>query len=309
MRIALVFPGQGSQSVDMLTEFSRYGDSINIRLAEANEILGFDLLKIVSEGPEDLLNQTEITQPAILAVSVGLYDLLQSLINIQPVLMAGHSLGEFSALTSAGALEFTDAVSLVYDRGRLMQGAVPRGEGKMMAVLGLDDVIVENICAEVSGIVTPANFNSPGQVVVAGEEQAVAFVAELCKEKGARRVIPLDVSVPSHCPLMEGITEQFRERLERIEISTPTVPIVQNATAEATTDPDFIRQNLVAQLSHPVRWHHCVMTMINAEISSVLECGPGRVLTGLTRRIDRTTLASALSDPKEFEELTKSSYE
>lgn len=309
MRIALVFPGQGSQSVGMLTEFSRYGDSINIRLAEANEILGFDLLKIVSEGPEDLLNQTEITQPAILAVSVGLYDLLQSVINIQPVLMAGHSLGEFSALTSTGALEFTDAVSLVYDRGRLMQGAVPRGEGKMMAVLGLDDVIVENICAEVSGIVTPANFNSPGQVVVAGEEQAVAFVAELCKEKGARRVIPLDVSVPSHCPLMEGITEQFRERLERIEISTPTVPIVQNATAEATTDPDFIRQNLVAQLSHPVRWHHCVMTMINAEISSVLECGPGRVLTGLTRRIDRTTLASALSDPKEFEELTKSSYE
>lgn len=309
MRIALVFPGQGSQSVGMLTEFSRYGDSINIRLAEANEILGFDLLKIVSEGPEDLLNQTEITQPAILAVSVGLYDLLQSLINIQPVLMAGHSLGEFSALTSTGALEFTDAVSLVYDRGRLMQGAVPRGEGKMMAVLGLDDVIVENICAEVSGIVTPANFNSPGQVVVAGEEQAVAIVAELCKENGARRVIPLDVSVPSHCPLMEGITEQFRERLERIEISTPTVPIVQNATAEATTDPDFIRQNLVAQLSHPVRWHHCVMTMINSEISSVLECGPGRVLTGLTRRIDRTTLASALSDPKEFEELTKSSYE
>lgn len=309
MRIALVFPGQGSQSVGMLTEFSRYGDSINIRLAEANEILGFDLLKIVSEGPEDLLNQTEITQPAILAVSVGLYDLLQSLINIQPVLMAGHSLGEFSALTSTGALEFTDAVSLVYDRGRLMQGAVPRGEGKMMAVLGLDDVIVENICAEVSGIVTPANFNSPGQVVVAGKEQAVAIVAELCKEKGARRVIPLDVSVPSHCPLMEGITDQFRERLERIEISTPTVPIVQNATAEATTDPDFIRQNLVAQLSHPVRWHHCVMTMINSEISSVLECGPGRVLTGLTRRIDRTTLASALSDPKEFEELTKSSYE
>lgn len=309
MRIALVFPGQGSQSVGMLNEFSRYGDSINIRLAEANEILGFDLLKIVSEGPEDLLNQTEITQPAILAVSVGLYDLLQSLINIQPVLMAGHSLGEFSALTSTGALEFTDAVSLVYDRGRLMQGAVPRGEGKMMAVLGLDDVIVENICAEVSGIVTPANFNSPGQVVVAGEEQAVAIVAELCKEKGARRVIPLDVSVPSHCPLMEGITDQFRERLERIEISTPTVPIVQNATAEATTDPDFIRQNLVAQLSHPVRWHHCVMTMINSEISSVLECGPGRVLTGLTRRIDRTTLASALSDPKEFEELTKSSYE
>lgn len=309
MRIALVFPGQGSQSVGMLTEFSRYGDSINIRLAEANEILGFDLLKMVSEGPEDLLNQTEITQPAILAVSVGLYDLLQSLINIQPVLMAGHSLGEFSALTSTGALEFTDAVSLVYDRGRLMQGAVPRGEGKMMAVLGLDDVIVENICAEVSGIVTPANFNSPGQVVVAGEEQAVAIVAELCKENGARRVIPLDVSVPSHCPLMEGITEQFRERLERIEISPPTVPIVQNATAEATTDPDFIRQNLVAQLSHPVRWHHCVMTMINSEISSVLECGPGRVLTGLTRRIDRTTLASALSDPKEFEELTKSSYE
>lgn len=309
MTIALVFPGQGSQSVGMLTEFSSCGDFINNRLAEATEILGFDLLKIVSEGPDSLLNQTEITQPAILAVSVGLYDLLQSVANIQPVLMAGHSLGEFSALTSAGALEFTDAVSLVYDRGRLMQGAVPRGEGKMMAVLGLDDVTVENICAEVSGIVTPANFNSPGQVVVAGEEQAVDLVAELCKEKGARRVLPLDVSVPSHCPLMEGITEQFRERLEQLEIRPPTVPIVQNATAQATTDPAFIRQNLVAQLAHPVRWHHCVITMINSKISNILECGPGRVLTGLMRRIDRAIPASALSDPKEFAKLTKSSHE
>lgn len=309
MTIALVFPGQGSQSVGMLTEFSSCGDSINNRLAEATEILGFDLLKIVSEGPDSLLNQTEITQPAILAVSVGLYDLLQSVANIQPVLMAGHSLGEFSALTSAGALEFTDAVSLVYDRGRLMQGAVPRGEGKMMAVLGLDDVTVENICAEVSGIVTPANFNSPGQVVVAGEEQAVDLVAELCKEKGARRVLPLDVSVPSHCPLMEGITEQFRERLEQLEIRPATVPIVQNATAQPTTDPALIRQNLVAQLAHPVRWHHCVMTMINSKISNILECGPGRVLTGLMRRIDRAIPASALSDPKEFAKLTKSSHE
>ncbi|MXX95320.1 MAG: ACP S-malonyltransferase [Gammaproteobacteria bacterium] len=309
MRIAFVFPGQGSQSVSMLADYSRYGNSIKNRLSEADEILGFDLSKIVSEGPEDLLNQTEITQPAILAVSVGLYDLWQSFVSIQPVLMAGHSLGEFSALTCAGALEFTDAVSLVYDRGRLMQGAVPRGEGKMMAVLGLDDVIVENICAEASGIVTPANFNSPGQVVVAGEEQAVELVAERCKEKGARRVLPLDVSVPSHCPLMKGITEKFQERLYRIEIRTPTVPIVQNATAKPTTDPDVIRHNLVAQLSCPVRWHHCVMTMINIEISRVLECGPGKVLTGLMRRIDRATLASSLSDPKEFENLTQSSYE
>ena len=309
MRIAFVFPGQGSQSVSMLADYSRYGNSIKSRLAEANEILGFDLSKIVFEGPEDLLNQTEITQPAILAVSVGLYDLVQSFVSIQPVLTAGHSLGEFSALTCAGALEFTDAVSLVYDRGRLMQDAVPRGEGKMMAVLGLDDAIVENICAEVSGIVTPANFNSPGQVVVAGDEQAVELVGERCKEKGARRVLPLDVSVPSHCPLMEGMTERFRELLNRIEIRTPAVPIVQNATAKPTTDPDIIRQNLVAQLSCPVRWHHCVMTMINTEISSVLECGPGRVLTGLMRRIDHTTLASALSDPKEFENLSQSSYE
>ena len=301
MSVAFVFPGQGAQAVGMLSNMGQYGSTIQDRLAAASQIIGIDLSSIVLAGPESKLNQTEITQPAILSVSVGLYELFQEFRGSSPVVMAGHSLGEFSALTAAGAIEFESAISLVYERGRLMQQAVPVGQGQMLAVLGLDDAVIEDICRAVNGVVAPANFNSPGQIVVAGEVEAIKQVAIRCQENGARRVVPIDVSVPSHCPLMESITGQFRALLENVEIHPPIVPIVQNVSAEPTSDAEDIRQNLIAQLSNSVRWHQSVVNMIQSGVTHFIECGPGKVLTGLLRRIDRSVLGSALSNPKDFE--------
>lgn len=296
MAIAFVFPGQGSQSVGMLAELASEGAQINDRLRQASEIIDEDLVELVSNGPPARLNQTEITQPAILASSIGLFDLFLERGGEAPTCMAGHSVGEYSALVAAGALGFEDGVRIVRERGRLMQLAVPMGQGSMSAVLGLDDERVGEICEETQGTVAPANFNAPGQVVIAGQTESVAAAGEACKTAGARRVLPLDVSVPSHCSLMEPAAVGLAGLLETIAIKRPTVPVYQNVDGSPATDPAQIRENLIAQVKVPVLWTHCILTMIQDGATDFYECGPGKVLAGLMRRIDRSASVVALSD-------------
>ena len=287
MKLGFLFPGQGAQHLGMAEDVAAANDVVAERYAEAADALGFDLRRIVRDGPLDELNRTQITQPAMLVVSVALHDAWVSLGGPRPAMVAGHSLGEYSALTVAGALDFAAAVRLVYERGKQMQLATPPGEGAMTAIIGLDDDGVAECCAATDGVVTPANFNSPGQVVIAGAAAAVEAAASACLEAGARRAVPLDVSVPSHCALMAPASERLAELLDEVELRAPTVPVVQNADAAATTDPAAIRGNLLRQLVSPVRWSASMTTMASAGLEVFVECGAGNVLGGLARRIDR----------------------
>jgi len=297
MNIATIFPGQGSQSVGMLAEASERSPIVRERFAEASDALSFDLWQLTQQGPVEVLGQTENTQPALLTASVALWDALQALRDVPLTVqaMAGHSLGEYSALVCAGAISFVDGVGLVRKRGELMQQAVPSGQGGMAAILGLDDSKVRACCAAVAGVVTAANYNAPGQIVIAGEKSAVAAAIHACKDAGAKRAVALDVSGPFHSPLMAPAAEEFSEVLNAIQVHMPEITVVQNVEARPATDEHDIRANLVAQLSAPVRWTETIERLISDGAEQFIEAGPGSVLSGLVKRIARGTPALALS--------------
>ncbi|MEJ2453599.1 MAG: ACP S-malonyltransferase [Candidatus Thiodiazotropha sp.] len=296
---SIVFPGQGSQAVGMLGELAEAYPSVIETFAEATAALGYDLWQLVQNGPADELNQTAKTQPAMLAAGVAVWRVWQSQGGATPKMMAGHSLGEYTALVCAGAMNFTDAIGLVADRGRFMQEAVPAGSGGMAAILGLDDDQVRVVCSDAAQgeVVEAVNFNSPGQVVIAGTKAAVDRACELAKNAGAKRALPLPVSVPSHCALMRPAAERLSERLAEIAINSPRIPVLHNVNVETADDADAIRQMLSAQLYSPVRWVETVQRMAAEGIDSLYEAGPGKVLAGLTKRIDRNLKGIGVFDP------------
>ena len=289
MSFAFVFPGQGSQSLGMLADLASADPLVRSTFAEASAVLGYDLWKLASEGPEEALNQTERTQPAMLAAGVATWRIWRSRGGGLPLLVSGHSLGEFTALVCAEALEFAPAIDLVRFRGQIMQEAVPAGTGAMAAILGLDDADIEAACREAAqgSIVEPANFNSPGQVVIAGEAAAVQRAIELAKARGAKRAVPLPVSVPSHTSLMQAAAARLAERLRALTVRTPHVRYLSAVDAAEHAAPDEIRALLVRQLSSPVRWSQTLQAIAASGVSQVIECGPGKVLTGLNRRIEK----------------------
>ncbi|MGC0871092.1 UNVERIFIED_ORG: [acyl-carrier-protein] S-malonyltransferase [Pantoea agglomerans] len=297
-QFAFVFPGQGSQTVGMLTELAATYPLVEETFREASDALGYDLWQLVSQGPAEELNKTWQTQPALLAASVAIYRVWQQQGGEQPALMAGHSLGEYSALVCAGVLNFADAVKLVELRGKLMQEAVPEGTGAMQAIIGLDDAAIRKACEESAQgqVVSPVNFNSPGQVVIAGNKEAVERAGAACKAAGAKRALPLPVSVPSHCALMKPAADKLAVALESITFNTPAVPVINNVDVKAETDAAAIRHALVRQLYSPVRWTESVEAMVAQGVTQLLEMGPGKVLTGLTKRIVDSLTAAAVND-------------
>ncbi|HET7663792.1 MAG TPA: ACP S-malonyltransferase [Rhodanobacteraceae bacterium] len=298
-QLAFIFPGQGSQSVGMLTELAAQYPTVEQTFAEASAGAGVDLWKIASAGPEDVLNSTENTQPALLAASVAVWRVWEERGGPRPARLAGHSLGEYSALVCAGALSLHDGAALVAERGRLMQAAVPPGVGAMAAVLGGDDEAVAEVCREAAGdeVVAPANFNSPGQVVIAGHAGAVDRALEKLAEQGIKKTVKLAVSVPSHTALMRDAAEQLAARMQSIDWHMPSLPVVQNADAKAFDNLDDIRDALKRQLFMPVRWTDCVRALAASGITRLAECGPGKVLTGLGKRIDRSLEGRAIGVP------------
>lgn len=295
---AFLFPGQGSQSLGMLQELAAEAGEVRETFSEASGALGYDLWKVCQQGPEEKLNRTELTQPAMLAAGIATWRTWQAQGGGLPEVFAGHSLGEYTALVAAGALNFQDAVSIVAERGRLMQAATPEGIGAMAAVLGLEDDTLESICNEYDGegIVSCANFNAPGQVVIAGNKPAVAAVCEMATEAGARRAIVLPVSVPSHCLLMQPAAGKLREHLDGVDLLQTELPVIQNADVKSHLNPDDIRDALARQLWQPVRWTATIQSLIANRVARFVECGPGRVLAGLNRRISRESENIALTD-------------
>lgn len=300
MAFAFVFPGQGSQSVGMLSVLAAEEPLVQATFAEASAVLGYDLWQLAQAGPESDQGATERTQPLMLAAGVAIWRVWRKHGGALPACMAGHSLGEYSALVCADALDFPAAIDLVRFRGQAMQNAVPAGQGAMAAVLGLDDADVENACREAgaTGVVEAANYNSPAQVVIAGQKHAVDAAIELVKAKGAKRALMLPVSVPSHTSLMKPAALQLTERLKGLSISTPSVPVYTVGT-KIHADADGIRRALVEQLIGPVRWTDTVQAMLGRGVKAVVECGPGKVLTGLNRRIERNKDIAmlAIEDP------------
>jgi len=305
---AYVFPGQGSQSVGMMNAWEEHQSSVIEVFNEASDALGYDLWALVSKGPEARLNETEVTQPAMLCAGVASWRVASQQADMpQAVMMAGHSLGEYSALVCAGSLELTSAVKLVAHRGQLMQSAVAAGEGAMAAIIGLADEDVLKACAAIdSGVVEAVNFNAPGQVVIAGETAAVEAAMAQAKDLGAKRALPLPVSVPSHCSLMKGAARQLAEELETLTIKMPGIPIVHNQSAAVATSIDEIRERLQLQLYQPVKWVASVEQMHAGGVTTLVECGPGKVLTGLVRRIDKSLQAFAVFDADSLENMQQS---
>lgn len=299
--LAFVFPGQGSQQLGMLSDLAEKYDIIKATFDEASQVLGYDLWDLVQNDAESL-NQTDKTQPALLTSSVALWRLWEQQGGDKPAYVAGHSLGEYSALVCAGVIEFADAVELVKLRGEFMQQAVPAGAGAMAAIIGLSDEQVVAACEAVSeGVVSAVNFNSPGQVVIAGETAAVEVAMANAKEAGAKRALPLPVSVPSHCKLMVPAGEKLAERLNAIEFKEPAIKLVQNVTAQAVSDAAQIKSNLVSQLSEPVLWTQSIALLNELGVEKTVECGPGKVLTGLNKRIVKGLDAVAIGDVAGFE--------
>lgn len=297
-KIAVVFPGQGSQTLGMLADLAAAHPVVEETFAEASSVLGYDLWQLVQEGPAEELNKTWQTQPALLAASVAIWRVWQQQKGTQPVLMAGHSLGEYSALVCAGVLDFKQAISLVELRGKLMQEAVPAGTGAMYAIIGLDNDAIAQACEESAQgqVVSPVNFNSPGQVVIAGNKEAVERAGAACKAAGAKRALPLPVSVPSHCALMKPAADKMAVALENITFSAPQFSVVNNVDVKVESSPEAIRSALVRQLYSPVRWTESVEFMAAQGVEQLLEVGPGKVLTGLTKRIVDTLTAAAVND-------------
>ncbi|TLS77016.1 ACP S-malonyltransferase [Photobacterium damselae] len=297
-KFAIVFPGQGSQAVGMLAELAEQFPIVQATFAEASEVLGYDLWALVQNGPAEALNQTHRTQPALLTASVAIWRVWQEKGGEQPTVLAGHSLGEYSALVCAGVIDFKEAVKLVELRGQLMQEAVPAGVGAMSAIIGLDNDAIAKACADAAEdqVCSPVNFNSPGQVVIAGNKEAVDRANALCKEAGAKRALLLPVSVPSHCELMKPAADKLAVALENMTFNTPAIPVINNADVATETDPAAIKLALVKQLYGPVRWTESVERMAAEGIEELLEMGPGKVLTGLTKRINRSLGGSAVND-------------
>jgi [acyl-carrier-protein] S-malonyltransferase len=307
MSLAFVFPGQGSQSIGMMSALARVSPLIESTFAEASAVLGYDLWRRCQEGPVEALNSTECTQPAMLTAGFATMRLWRERGGPPPVLMAGHSLGEFTALVAAGALDFATAVELVRYRGELMQTAVPPGQGAMAAILGLEDIDIEEACEQASQggeVVEAVNFNAPGQVVIAGTAAAVARAVEIATAKGARRALPLPISVPAHSSLMQPAAEQLRVRLEATEFTPAAGVAVYGVDVKTHDTAQGIRAGLVKQLYTPVYWAATVRTMISAGATHIVECGPGKVLTGLNRRVDknRDLKMMALEDPQSLDD-------
>ena len=297
MKYSIVFPGQGSQSLGMLSDLNSNFSVVSEVFQEASDSISVDLWQILNEDQE-ALNLTENTQPVMLAAGYATFKVLSEETNLSPISMAGHSLGEYTALVASNAMRFFDAVQLVRKRGELMQAAVPTGTGSMAAILGLEDSIIIEICKKASekGVVEAVNFNSPGQVVIAGDKDAVAHACDLMKEAGAKRSLVLPVSVPSHCSLMKEAAIKFKTNVEAIDFKTGSVKVIHNVDADYADDIENIKSKLVEQLHMPVLWTDSVNKMKESGVEKLIELGPGKVLAGLTRRIDKSLSASAIID-------------
>jgi len=297
MKYSIVFPGQGSQSLGMLSDLNSNFSVVSEIFQEASDSISVDLWKILNEDQE-ALNQTENTQPVMLAAGYATYKVLSKETNLSPISMAGHSLGEYTALVVSNSMSFFDAIQLVRKRGELMQAAVPSGTGSMAAILGLEDSIIIEICKKASekGVVEAVNFNSPGQVVIAGEKNAVAHACELMKEDGAKRALILPVSVPSHCSLMKQAASEFKNSIDSVDFKMSDVKVIHNVDANYASDINEIKSKLVEQLHMPVLWTSSVNKMKDSGVDKLIEVGPGKVLAGLTRRIDKSLSASAIID-------------
>lgn len=302
-QLAFVFPGQGSQSLGMLAELSELHPVIRETFAEASEGAGVDLWALSRQGPEEMLNRTEYTQPALLAAGVAVWRAWQQAGGALPAQLAGHSLGEYSALVAAGALSLKDGAHLVRIRGQLMQDAAPAGTGAMAAVIGADDALVADVCAAASGtqVVVPANYNSPGQIVIGGDAGAVDQALAMLAERGVRKAVKLAVSVPSHTPLMREAANRLAETMAGLHWALPAIPVVQNVDAAVADEVDAIRDALVRQLYLPVQWTRCVEALAARGATRIGECGPGKVLAGLAKRIDKSLDARALGSLPDFE--------
>ena len=298
MSLVFMFPGQGSQAVGMMSDLLATSEQANQVFEEASKAIDIDLKSLALEGPEERINQTEITQPLILTASIAVWREWCAQTDVRPQYMCGHSLGEYTALAAAGSIELADAVRLVHLRGKLMQSAVPLGQGAMAALLGLEDDAVEKVCSEAQalGVVSAANFNSPGQVVIAGANAALEKAIELAKEAGARRAAMLPVSVPCHCALLEPAGQELAEAIGAIEMREPSVPIVQNFTASIPADLEELKYNLLQHLHQPVRWADSIRYLSGKGANYFVECGPGKVLAGLNKRIDKSVVSDAMSD-------------
>ncbi|MDR7089204.1 ACP S-malonyltransferase [Cellvibrio fibrivorans] len=301
--LAFVFPGQGSQKIGMLAELAAEFSIVEKTFSEASSVLGYDLWTLVQTGAQDEINLTERTQPLLLTASVAVWRAWQEKNGSQPALMAGHSLGEWSALVCAGVVEFKDAVKLVQQRGKFMQEAVPAGQGAMAAIIGLDDALILEACkkAEQGEVVAAVNFNSPGQVVIAGSASAVERASALCKEAGAKRALPLPVSAPFHTELMRPAAERLAEQIIATVFSVPKTPVVHNVTAETEVNPEKIKALMIEQIYSPVRWVECVNAMSEKGITATLECGPGKVLSGLNKRIKAELITTSVEKPEELQ--------
>ena len=301
--IGFIFPGQGSQKLGMLAELAANFSVVEETFAQASVILDQDLWQVSQTDQNEQLNQTDITQPVLLAASVALWRVWQDQQGSQPSILAGHSLGEYSALVCSGVLAFSDAIQLVHQRGLYMQTAISAGTGKMAAIVGLGDDKIAGLCEQATQgqVVSAANFNSPGQTVIAGDVDAVERAIVLCKEAGAKRALALNVSVPSHCSLMKPAAEQLQAELDRVQFNSPQIPIVQNVNAQISEDPNLIKENLIKQLYMPVLWVDSVKYMRANGIEKLLECGPGNVLSGLIRRIDPQVSCFASDNPASLE--------
>ncbi|HAT42908.1 MAG TPA: [acyl-carrier-protein] S-malonyltransferase [Rheinheimera sp.] len=297
-KIALVFPGQGSQTVGMLNELYQEFSVVRDTFAEASAALGYDLWQLVANGPEEALNETHRTQPALLTASVAVWRVWQQQGGATPAFMAGHSLGEYSALVCAGVLGLADAVKLVEKRGQYMQTAVPAGTGAMSAIIGLDDALIAKACEEAAQgeVVSPVNYNSPGQVVIAGNKAAVERANELCKAAGAKRALPLPVSVPSHCALMKPAAEQLTSDLAALSFAAMQIPVVNNVDVAVVDSADAVKDALIRQLYSPVRWTESVEWLVAQGVTDIVELGAGKVLSGLIKRIHKETTTSSVND-------------
>ncbi len=302
-QLAFVFPGQGSQSVGMLAELAQQHAVVREAFAEASEGAGADLWTLAQDGPEEQLNRTEFTQPALLAGGVAVWRAWLQQGGVRPALLAGHSLGEYAALVAAGTLSLADGARLVRLRGQLMQDAAPAGTGAMAAVLGAEDALVEEVCAAASGegVVVPANYNSPGQIVIGGHAVAVDRALALLAERGVRKAVKLAVSVPSHTPLMRDAADRLARAMDDVAWHAPQLPVVQNVDAQVHEGVAAVRDALVRQLYLPVQWTGCVQALAARGATRIGECGPGKVLTGLVKRIDKALDARALASPADFD--------
>ncbi len=296
-KTAFLFPGQGSQSIGMMSALASEYSQVKATFEEASAVLGYDLWALLEDGPAEELNRTEVTQPAMLVSGIATWRVWQALKGGKPDYLAGHSLGEYSALVAAGVIQFVDAVSIVAERGRLMQQATPAGTGAMAAVLGLEDPVLVEICKQAADgeVVACANFNAPGQVVISGDRKAVERASELARQAGARRVLPLPVSVPSHCLLMKPAAARLRELLLAVHFSDSSLPVIQNADVRSYADAEQVREALARQLWQPVRWTETIRFLLDSGVGRCVECGPGKVLAGLNRRISKPTTVFALN--------------